>query len=444
VEVVRRLGDLAGVAGRRLDDVDLGPDLGLFGRLARSRDQLSADLTTLRSQMERGSAGAAGVADMLTGSHRYLVFAANNAEMRAGSGMFLSVGVLSSANGSIHLGDLKPAGDLTLPGEGVAIDDADLAARWGFLHPGREWRNLAASPRFDAVAPLAARMWTARTGEPIDGVLALDAAAVKAVLQGTGPVSVGSSAITSRNVEDILLHDQYLAYPDEAADQSARREQLGVIAASALDAMDRGNYHLGPLASGLAAAARGRHVLAWSSRPGELEGWKAAGISGSLSSDSMMVSVLSRGGNKLDHFLPMTVHLELHPSGSSTLGVVRIGLKNQTPDGQPTYVAGPHPDSGVGRNVYKGIVAVDLPARAGDVTIDGNPPLRALGRDGPAQVIASEVTLDQGQTTDVIVRFRLSGRKGSFRVEPDARIPVTRWFLGRSRWWADGSHVVRW
>ncbi len=59
--------------------------------------------------------------------------------------------------GSVKTGPLRPAGELTLPGPGVTVE-GDLGARWGWLQPGREWRNLATTPRFDVTAPLAARM----------------------------------------------------------------------------------------------------------------------------------------------------------------------------------------------------------------------------------------------------------------------------------------------
>jgi hypothetical protein len=444
---VAELRSLAAIATRTdqaLAGVDLGPKAGLLGPIASKRASLEDKLAEVRSGAQRGAAAATAVADLLQGPRRYLLLAANNSEMRAGSGMFLSIGVLSSANGSIHLAEMKPAGDLTLPGDGVPIDDPDLAARWGWLHPGREWRNLGASPRFDATAPLAAKMWTARTGEKLDGVLALDAAAVSGVLDGTGPINVGTSRIDSRNVEDILLHDQYFAYPDESADQSARREQLGVIAASALDAMDRGSYDLGRLASGLAHAARGRHVLAWSSHPAELKGWEAAGISGTMTPDSVMVSVLNRAGNKLDHFVAMTAHLDLRPVANGTDATITVDLRNTTPPGQPQYVAGPHPGSGVGAGVYKGIVTVELPRRVGDISIEGKPPLQASGPDGPSQVTATEVTINPGANATVVIHFRLADRHGVLRVEPDARIPVTRWYSGRVRWWADESHTVHW
>ena len=59
----------------------------------------------------------------------------------------------------------------TCPDDRVPLS-GDVADRWGWLAPNREWRNLASSPRFDANAELAAQMWKASTGQDVDGVLA--------------------------------------------------------------------------------------------------------------------------------------------------------------------------------------------------------------------------------------------------------------------------------
>ena len=100
---------------------------------------------------------AAGMQLLLQGPRRYLVLVANNAEMRAGSGMFLSVGVASFADGAFSVGDFRPTPDFNLPAGSVAVPP-DLQNLWGFLHPTEEWRNLASTPRFDVSASLAAQM----------------------------------------------------------------------------------------------------------------------------------------------------------------------------------------------------------------------------------------------------------------------------------------------
>src|SRR6266851_4771702 len=150
---------------------------------------------------DRAAGATSAMADLLSG-RRYLVLAANNAEMRAGSGMFLSVGVLESSAGAFHLGPVRPSADFDLPGDGVALGGT-LAERWGWLHPNREWRNLGLSPQFDETGPLAARMWQAAQGQPIDGVLAVDVEALKTMLSVTGPVATDRGEVSAGNVEPL-------------------------------------------------------------------------------------------------------------------------------------------------------------------------------------------------------------------------------------------------
>ena len=50
----------------------------------------------------------------------------------------------------------------------------DLAARWGWLEPGQDWRNLALTPNFDEVGPVAVSMWKAVKHQQVDGVIMID------------------------------------------------------------------------------------------------------------------------------------------------------------------------------------------------------------------------------------------------------------------------------
>lgn len=447
VVALRRLSHIARSADQSLAQLDLGPRDHLVDPLARASDELARRVTDGRSTLERAGLVSGAIADMLAGPGRYLLLAGNNAEMRAGSGMFLSAGILETRDGSLLLGPMHPTGDLTLPGQGVE-GDADLQARWGWLHPGREWRNLGLSARFDATGKLAASMWQARHGTPVDGVLAMDVEGLRALLTATGPVPLGPTLVGPDQVVELLLHDQYLELPEAGApgeaDQARRRERLGDLAGAALRALDSGRYDAGVLATELADAAGGRHLLAWSADPAQQEAWEAAGISGALSSESLLVSVLNRGGNKLDRFLDVSSRLTLRPVFGGTDVVVKVRLANRTPDGEPWYVAGPAPGSGLAPGEYLGIVSVNVPAAADDVRIDGGPVLVARGPDGPSQVIAVPVVVPAGSSRAIVVRFRLPRGPGSLQVEPSARIPPTQWSMGDVRWRDDAVHTVPW
>jgi hypothetical protein len=443
VSLVRELAATVTRAEASLAAVDRSRHRALVAPLARRWAELDHQVAVARGALQRGAAVLPGLADFLAGPRRYLVLAANNAEMRAGSGMFLSAGVLDAGEGRLALGPMQPTGSLTLPGPGVPVE-GDLADRWGWLQPGREWRNLATTPRFDAVAPVAARMWEELTGQRVDGVLAVDVELIRAVLEATGPVAVDGSALDSSTVVGRLLYDQYHGADFTDPVQADRRDELGRVAATVVEALEAGAYRPPRLVAELARAARGRHLLAWSAHPGDQATWTAAGIAGTLTPDSLAVNVLNRGGNKLDQFLRVGGDLEVRPTTEGTDVTVHVRLRNEAPEDAPPYVAGPHPASGVGAGDYLGIVAVNLPQAATGVRIEGLPQLATAGPDGPTTVAAGPVLVPRGGEGSVVVRFRLPPGWRSIVVTPSARTPPVTWTTGSASWPDDTPRTVSW
>ncbi len=442
VELLRKLADIAERSNDRIADVNIGSGNALVSPIADAWSELATELGDLRTALHDGAAGARGAADLFAGPRRYLVFAANNAEMRAGSGMWLSVGILHTDNGAIDLQSMRSVTDVTVPPGAVPIE-SDLADRWGWLFPQREWRNLMASPRFDASAELATRMWAAAGGGPVDGVLVLDPVALKSILDVIGPVSVGEREINGGNVVKELLLNQYLRYA-AASDNSERREELGAMAEETLDALDSRSWSATDLARSLADAARGRHVLAWSTRETELQAWNAAGMDGSLPENSLMLSVLSRGGGKHDQFLRVESRVSFEESGRDTTVTVRVTLRNTMPEGLPSYIAGPVEGSGVGEGEYLGIVTLNAPGNARMGTIRGGETLSTVGPDGSTQMTGTVIRLARGKQHVITFRFRMPGRGGALEIQPSARVPGIDWRVPAGRLTDDGTHVVSW
>lgn len=443
IRLVRRLGVVADRAGRALADIDIGPSRALVTPLADARRDFSADLDELRAGFADLHAVTDGLAPLLGGPARYLVLAANNAEMRAGSGMFLSLGVLDFADGSFSMSEMTPTSDLTLPPGAVNVT-GDFAARWGWTDPSEEWRNLAMTPRFNASASLARRMWAWRTGEEVDGVLALDPIALAAMLAATGPVDVDGEVVSAETVVQDVLLDQYLDLVGEDVGQEARRERLGAIARATVTALDAGDWDLADLLDELTAAADGRHMLAWSPDPAQQRAWRGMDIDGELSEDSLLLAVLNRGGNKLDQFLDIAATIQVDAGAVRSEVTVRARITNETPAGLPRYVAGPFPGREHPAGTYVGIFSLDVPGAARDVTIDDGVPLRVAGSDGPARVVATDLSLAPGATRELVVRFFLPGVSGDITVEPTARIPGVEWSDGEETWADGATHTLSW
>jgi hypothetical protein len=436
----RRLGELAAGAEARLETVDLGPRVGLLGPLARARNRLGGQVAELRDVLQKGATGGSAVAGILEGPRRYLVFAANNAEMRAGSGMLLSAGELETGTEGIRLGPMRSVTDIPVPVGAVPLM-GDLADRWGWLEPNVEWRNLMTSPRFDVAAPVAAQMWVAAGNRPVDGVMVLDPIALKGLLRATGPVEVEGRRFGSNNIEEELLHAQYLRFPSHE-DKPERREGLGKIAGAVFSALDTGSWSLPDLAGGLADAARGRHLLIWAADRSEQSAWQTLGVDGALRPESVLVAVQNRGGNKLDRFLRVAAEVSVATMGDESEVTLAVEIRNEAPVGEPRYIVGPHPLSGVDEGVYVGILTISFPGGATGGRLDGVNSLAVVGADGPSQVMGFQFELPRGGERTVIARFRLPSRRVTLRIEPSARVPPIAWRSGPAAWSDNSARIL--
>ncbi|MGI8983772.1 MAG: DUF4012 domain-containing protein [Acidimicrobiales bacterium] len=411
--------------------------------MADGRIQASEELVALKDSAGRARSAAAGMAELFNGESTLLLLLGNNAEMRAGSGMFLTVATLTISDGRFSVGEIVPTFDFQLP-EAVPVE-GDLADRWGWLEPGREWRNLGVTPRFDVTAPLAARMWAEAKGQEVDGVLAVDVLALEALLVGTGSVEVEGQTISADTVVQDLLHDQYVGLDSEdAVAQAERRGRLGGVARAALEALERPEMDLALLAEELAGAARGRHLLAWSSKPVVQQGWEAMNLDGAVGSDDLLVAVLNRGGNKLDPYLQVSADITVEPDLDATAVSIELTLANTVTAEEPFYILGPSPPLEVATGTYVGLVTVTLPGAAGSGRFDGTESLAIAGADGPTRVVGVPVEVPVGKERIFTVRFELPFGPGSLYVLPSARVPAVSWQWEDTSWKDDHPEEVTW
>lgn len=443
LELLTNLAAIVGEVRSRFDDLDLGPNEALIPPLANARNELAQALAETKDLVERTETALHGVTAFLRGPSTYLLLVANNAEMRAGQGMILSVGEMSIVDGEITVGELHESGSLVLPPGAVPIS-GDLAARWGWARPSEEWRSLAMTPRFDVTAELAAQMWEA-TGRPrVDGVIAVDPFALRAVLHATGPVRVDSRRVGAGNIVDYTLHDQYVALGSgtRRVEQEERREEIDRIARAALDALTGRRIDAADLVQQLVTAGQGRHVMAWARDEHQQAAWEAARVDGSVASNSVLLSILNRGENKLDYFLRSTATLEevnATPAGAEV--TVTVTVTNTTPPGEPAYVSGPR-EFGVAEGEYLGIISLTVPGAARDLRVDGLGGALTIGPDGPTQVIAANFILPRGEAIEATFRFVLPPEIREVRVEPSARPTPTTWSREGVEWTDDRSRTV--
>ncbi len=425
-----------------VSDLDLGPKEGLVGSLAEARDDFAEASVELTDTVDRALTGVTGVNHFLQGPTSYLVLAANNAEMRAGSGMYLQAGQLQVDQGVFVMSDFQPTADLQLPQAGSTLDP-DVDALWNWLEPSRDWRNLNATPRFDESARMAADMWAALGNPPVQGVVALDVVGLKRLLQLVGPVEVPNpdgtvTTVSAKNVLNELLLQQYIA---AAGNTEQRRDKLAQVGQAVFAALNERGYEPGRLLQAMQRSGRGRHLLVWSSIPVEQAGWEALGLSGDLPGNGLLLGMLNRGGNKLDQFVSVSADMSWTNEGEVRRVSVEISVKNESPDGLPRYVQGPYPGTDAQAGEYVSVIALSVPKTAFDPSVDGGE-LFLTGEDGPTRLIATKMNVLRGQTGTTTISFDVPASTDEIVVLPSARVPQVSWTADGDSWVDNGRHTV--
>jgi len=447
VAVLQQLASLAASTHRSLAGINLGPVQGLVGPLQHERNTFATDIAQIQTTLARTSDAASSAATILQGPATYLLLAGNNAEMRSGSGAFLEAGIVTTGGGELQLSGMVPTSSLTLP-RGAVSATGDLAARWGWLLPGVDWRNIGLTPQFDVNGPLAASMWKASTGQTVDGVLAIDVQGLQELLEVTGPVTTSTGQVVSAStVDQLLLHDQYIG--ETYTSNSANRiDELSTIATATLHALEDQPLKLHVMADALSSAAEGRHVLLWSSDARTQAAWSGAGVAGQLEPSSLMADIINRGGNKLDQYLSETVSLRLTRHGQQTDGSLTMTFSNHTPPGQSPFIAGPFPGLGTSYGEYVGIATVNLPGYARDISSPSASSVVASGPEGPTDLEGATISILEGATQHINFNFVLPEVHGSMSVVPSARIPAVTWHVvdptGSTTFDDAVAHTISW
>ncbi len=74
----------------------------------------------------------------------------------------------------------------------------------------------------------------------------------------------------------------------------------------------------------------------------------------------------------------------------------------------------------------------------------GAGPLAVKGAEGPTWVLAAPVTIPQGTTSTVVIRFQMPGRHGSMTLVPSARIPAEQWTSGGTSFDDSAPATISW
>ncbi|WP_251150046.1 DUF4012 domain-containing protein [Cellulosimicrobium sp. Marseille-Q4280] len=328
--------------------------------------QLAGPVGDLRGQLadvRASTATAARAVDLLPpmlGADRprdYLVLVQNNAEPRAVGGIAGSVLHLRAEDGRVGLVEVRPGNELG----GYEASVVDLAGAEEALFGddlGRFMLNATSTPDFPRVAQVARSIWADRTGQTVDGVLAVDPVALQGLLAATGPVSFADPGgaevtITGDDAASFLLNGVYRQYEDPTVQD--------VVLAGAADAVFRAltdptSADPARLVGALAQSAREGRLLVWSADADEQERLAGTVLSGELEGStraptgeaSPVVGVYLNASSaaKVGYYLDTSVAIEdvtCRPDGSQQFTAAVTLTSTLTADDAatlPGYVTG--------------------------------------------------------------------------------------------------------
>ncbi len=400
--------------------IDLGPEL--VGPLGQARADLAAELARLPDRVEKAERRLGALDRVLRGPTRYLVLAANNAEMRGGSGMPLSGGLLTIEGGDLEFGEFESiANRWAGPIDGDLVPAAyDRTYRQ--FRMGQSWLQTAVSPNFEVLGPVYDAMSSAFPAfGDVDGVVVVDTVTLRHLLAAIGPVEVGGTRFTAANVEQQLLNESYLRFGPETDDRAARQDRQGEVATAIFDALKSRDADLAEVSAALQRAARGRHLLAFAEDRTVDDMFEELGAAGALHPNGLMVTVQNIAADKLDWYIDPSVEIRATQDGDTRAW--RVGLTVRVPnptregdtEGVESYMEGYAP------GLHRALVAVYLPQAAFDIrAVDGD--VSEAGADGPTWMVAQRAFIEEGEEVDVAFEFSLPQEHAGFLLLPSARV----------------------
>lgn len=270
------------------------------------------------------------------GPRTYLLIFQNNAEIRATGGNPAASAVMQVDAGRMSLLDQADSstfyeagtagrGYADLPAETLALYDDEFT---------RFSQNYSRTPNFPTTSLLFSSLWTATTGQALDGVISIDPVALSHILRATGPVQLADGTeISSENAVKVLLSDIYeLTGGGAIADAF-----FADAAARVFSQLIGGGWNMLAMAEQLERSATEQRIYATFTREEENALTREAGIDGQLSTDTLETTEVgiflnNSSVSKLEYYLSSAVSVSCDVAARSV--TTTISLHNSIPSAE--------------------------------------------------------------------------------------------------------------
>lgn len=383
-----------------------------------ARAQIVATLHRLDQAVGRAQTAVRVLPEMLgaNGPRTYFVAFQNDAEARGTGGLPGAFAILRAEQGLLTFERFE--NDNVMAGVRVQADLPPEYERLYGTSPQQLFVNSNLSPHFPYAASIWAAMWEKKTGQRVDGALALDPTALSGLLAVTGPARLpGGAQITAANVVAETQNASYIRY---GADVDGRKQHLIAVARAVADRVIGFDGDPRGLVRALTQAAQQRRLLIWSAHPGVQAELAATPLSGSVpvtASPYVGMTVINSGGNKLDYYLDRSLTWQRSGCGPRRAVRVTIRLTNTVPASVTTkYITDRSDPRQYEVRPGDHRVALHYAATTGAVLtkafIDGKATQFMAGGERGHPVFVLDVELPRGKTRTVVLELEEPGTDG--------------------------------
>ncbi len=310
---------------------------------------------------------------------QFLIMFSTPAEARGAGGFIGNWALISATDGRITIEEqfrTKELNALLAETEATLIADADYLDRYGRFAIERHIQDVAISPDFPSVAPVAADLFAQATGNTVDAVLSIDPFVIQKLLQFSGPLERSDDRLlTGGNAARELLVDQYIDFGD---DEASRETELSELTTSVLSSILETPPDPIAFATEMAPLAEQQRISLWIASDTDGSIAERLGLDGAfpvVDHDLLSIVHQNAGQNKIDSFLQRDVSISttLDPSNSRVTHDVTITLDNSAPStGLPDAILASN-DQGLDPGTNRMLLSIYTELPVTTATIDGIP-----------------------------------------------------------------------
>ncbi len=391
------------------DNVRSSPSHTWLSPVDHGRKLLLGQLTDLTGTL-RSADRAAQVLPVMLGANRpmrYFVGLQNEAEARGTGGIPGSFAIVEATDGKLAITHIGP--DTELKTVSVPADfGPDYAALYGSDKPGSFIANSNISPNFPYAARIWAAVWQKKSGQHVDGAIALDPTALSYFLRVTGPARMADGTpVTAGNVVALTQQQAY----DKYTDSDQRKAYLVDVAHAAEAKLLSGSGSPSKLVRAAQHAASERRLLVWSADPHTQALLAQTSLAGALPETTSAYAglvVINSGANKLDYYLDRTVSWQRSICNPHDV-TVTITLHNGAPAKLPAYVTLRTDQHSYPTKPGDSRLLVQWFATAGTtltkLTVDDKPGLVQGGSELGHPVFVTDLELPRGESRTLVLHL---------------------------------------